>query len=484
MDITERKRAEEALRVSTERYRDLVERMNEGLAVIDENARITFANPRFCGMLKYSEGEVIGSEAASFFDEENRQVLGKELTKRRWGESTQYEITFTAKTGEKIPTLMSAAPIFEGGIHRGSYTVITDLTECKRAEEALRESEEKYSTIVEGGNDGVVIVKDLRFVFANQKIADLTGYAIDEINNLETEKVVTLKYLQMALERYHRRMVGEYMPVAYNIEIIRKDGRKIPVELNNARIEYQGGPADVIFIRDITERKEEALRESEERYRNILESIEDGYFEVDLAGKFTFFNDSLCRIMGYSRDEMVGMSYRTYTVGKDAENLYKTSNQVYRTGKPVEGFAWEVVRKDGDKRFLEVSISLVRNSVGEIVGFRGLARDITERKQAEEEREALLKDLGKINSKLEQSNKELQDFAYVASHDLREPLRKITSFSTLLQDSLEGKLDEDQQENFEFMIDGAKRMQEMIDDLLSYSRVTTQSQATRTSGFE
>jgi len=98
-----------------------------------------------------------------------------------------------------------------------------------------------------------------------------------------------------------------------------------------------------------------------------------------------------------------------------------------------------------------------------------------ERKRAEEERKTLLEDIKKINSKLEQSNKELQDFVYVASHDLREPLRKITSFGTLLQDSLEGRLDEDEQENFEFMINGAGRMQEMVDDLLVYSRVTTKA---------
>ena len=106
-----------------------------------------------------------------------------------------------------------------------------------------------------------------------------------------------------------------------------------------------------------------------------------------------------------------------------------------------------------------------------------LNEEITERKKVEEEREALLEDLKVINSKLEQSNKELQDFAYVASHDLQEPLRKITSFGTLLQDSLEGKLDEDQQENLGFMVGGGKRMQAMIDDLLTYSRVTTRAKS-------
>jgi len=104
------------------------------------------------------------------------------------------------------------------------------------------------------------------------------------------------------------------------------------------------------------------------------------------------------------------------------------------------------------------------------------ARQVAERKRAQAEREILLKDLKEVNRRLEQSNQELQDFAYVASHDLREPLRKISSFGTLLQDSLEGKLDEDEQENFEFMIDGAKRMQTMINDLFTYSRISTRAE--------
>jgi light-regulated signal transduction histidine kinase (bacteriophytochrome) len=102
-------------------------------------------------------------------------------------------------------------------------------------------------------------------------------------------------------------------------------------------------------------------------------------------------------------------------------------------------------------------------------------RDITERKRLEKEKEALLQDIKKSNQKLEEANKELQDFVYIASHDLREPLRKISSFGTLLQDSLKGRLNEDQQENFEFMIDGSRRMQDMIDALLTYSRLTTKA---------
>ncbi len=130
---------------------------------------------------------------------------------------------------------------------------------------------------------------------------------------------------------------------------------------------------------------EKALRESEQRYRTILKSIADGYYEVDLAGNLTFFNDSVCELLGYSRDELMGMNNRQYTDTRNAAELLTIFNEVYRTRKPKKGFGWEVIRKDQTRRFVEASVTLMKDTQGKPSGFRGIVRDITDRELAEEQ---------------------------------------------------------------------------------------------------
>ncbi len=130
---------------------------------------------------------------------------------------------------------------------------------------------------------------------------------------------------------------------------------------------------------------EEALRRSEERYRTILEDIQEGYFEVDLAGNFTFVNDAQCRNLGYPKEELIGMSNRKYTGEKNAKKMYDLFNKVYRTGEPAKGYDLEFIKKDGTKTFSEISVSLARDSEGKQIGFRGISRDVTERKRMEEQ---------------------------------------------------------------------------------------------------
>ncbi len=141
------------------------------------------------------------------------------------------------------------------------------------------------------------------------------------------------------------------------------------------------------LVQEIEERiiTEDALRESEERYRTILENIEDGYYEVELAGNMTFFNNSLCRHLGYPKDELEGTNFGEYMDEANAKKVFQTFNRTFKTGKSARSFDWKFIRKDCSEAYAEISVTLIKNSEGDGTGFRGIARDVTERKKFEEE---------------------------------------------------------------------------------------------------
>lgn len=130
--------------------------------------------------------------------------------------------------------------------------------------------------------------------------------------------------------------------------------------------------------------KEHALQESLEKYRTIIENIQEGYYEVDLAGNFTFVNDSLCRMLGYPMEKVLGMNNREYMDEASANRIYSVFNRVFKTGKPVNIVEFEVMTADGNKHYAEFSVSLIRGASHQPVGFRGIVRDVTQRKQAEQ----------------------------------------------------------------------------------------------------
>lgn len=241
---------------------------------------------------------------------------------------------------------------------------------------------------------------------------------------------------------------------------------------------------------DISELKKTlvALRESEEKYRTILQSIEEGYYEVDLAGNMKFFNESMCNILGYSADELMGMNNRQYMSGETADQFYQIFNQVYRTGVPTSAVNWETVRKDGQVNVIEISVSLMRDNNAQPVGFRGIARDITERKRAEE--------LAKLHQhQLMQASKMVAIGALVAgvAHEINNPNNFIMMNSSIVKEAWQNAipiLEDYYRENGDFLIggmnytemrdniptlfagicDGAKRIKQIVDDLKTYVR--------------
>ena len=231
----------------------------------------------------------------------------------------------------------------------------------------------------------VIITPEMKTIYANQTAKDL----LDDRPEMFTEPCY----------RFFKKMdtVCENCPILNTIQdekphnAIMKfyDENSEEMWLFNTAFPFYDRDGQVIagieMITDYTPQKraEIALQESEEKYRNILESIEDGYFEVDNAGNLTFFNDSLSKILGYSKDELMGMNNQQYMDEENAKKLYQTFNKVYTTGKPEKGFDWEIIRKDGNKRYVESSVSLRTDPEGQPTGFRGIVRDVTERKRTD-----------------------------------------------------------------------------------------------------
>ena len=222
------------------------------------------------------------------------------------------------------------------------------------AEEALYESEEKYRTIIENIEDGYYEV-DLagNFIFFNEAMTHITGYTRDEMKGMNNRKIMDEYQSKRVFEVFNKVFLTGLATKAVDWELIRKDGsiRYVEVSVTPKR-DLSGQTIGFMGIaRDITQRKqmEQALRESEEKYRTIIENIEDGYYEVDLAGNFTFFNEALSRITGYTRDELMGMNNREIMDSYNAKRVFEAFNTVYMTQLATKAFDWELIRKDGSR---------------------------------------------------------------------------------------------------------------------------------------
>ena len=226
----------------------------------------------------------------------------------------------------------------------------------------------------------------------DKKIIDVNEASLKTFGFLREEVIgKTSDELDIFVQPEKRRNAEELLMKCgyidnYELKLRRKDKTTLDGIFSGEIIEHQGEKCFLIVMTDITSRKrfEKAQRESEEKYRTILESTEEGYYEINLAGNFTFFNDSMCKLLGYSRKELLGMNNRHYTDKETAKKVFRAFNKVYRTGEPTKEFDWEIIRKDGTKRYIEQSASLQKDSSGQPIGFRGIIHDITERKKTEE----------------------------------------------------------------------------------------------------
>ena len=251
----------------------------------------------------------------------------------------------------------------------------------------------------ESGDDSLSFARDLpdafflftrehRIVSCNKACLDLLGYTEGELESS------SIRQIQESDENFDAfQQISDFAAQSQPFHktdgrFLRKDGTAFPAETLVAPI---AGESDAIrtilcLVRDISSsiKTENVLRESEAKHRDILDSIEEGYFEVDLSGTLIFINDSLCKITRREREELLGMNYREYTVTENAKKLYSFFNEIYQTGKPAKLIDHEIITYKGERRILQMSASLMRDRDGNPCGFRGIVRDVTNRKRAEE----------------------------------------------------------------------------------------------------
>ena len=257
------------------------------------------------------------------------------------------------------------------------------LKTCKHEEDWQQKS--KLLFHLNPASMALISLQERKFTDVNEAFLKTLGFSRKEVFGKTSEELnifVQLEKMQTSLEQ----LLEQGYFNNYELKIRRKDGQILDGLFSGEIIEIQGKKYFLIIMIDLTSRKrsEKALRESEEKYRTILENIPEGYFETDLAGNFTFFSDAVCRIHGYPKEELMGMNNRQYTDKKIAKKVFHAFNKIYNTREPLKGFDWQIIRKDGAKRYVEASVSLQEDSTGKPIGFRGLIRDITERKQTEE----------------------------------------------------------------------------------------------------
>jgi len=481
------KQKEQALRESEERFRMLVEGVKDyAIFMLDPRGRVTSWNPGAQWLHGHRAEEVRGRHYSLFYTPTDIEAGRPEIGLKRAVSEGRFEEEGlrVGKGGNEFWANVIITCLRDpGGKLRGFAVVTRDITDRVRARRALEKSEALKGIILETALDAILSVSHDGLVQEWNPAAErIFGYRRDEAVGRPMDELIVPPSLREAYQdgvaNYLMTGVGSLLGRPIELTLRRADGSEFRADFAVTRIPTEEPPRCTVLIRDITERKqaEAALRESEERFRLLIECVKDyAIYMLDPEGHVTSWNAGAERIEGFSADEIIGEHYSRFFAPEDVaqhkpELELKTALEQGR----FETEGWRV-RKDGSRFWASVLITTVHDETGRLCGFSKVARDVTERKQAEEEIRLLNTNLEQRvrerTAELEAANQELDAFSYSVSHDLRAPLRHIAAYVDILQAETAKDLSEGSRQYLQTIADSALHLGHLIDALLAFSRM-------------
>jgi PAS domain S-box-containing protein len=372
-EIAERRQVEDALRTSEATLNSIFRVAPIGIGLVS-NRILGWTNEQLSIMTGYSSEELAGKNARMLYpsDEEFEWVGNDKYRQIKEQGTGTVETHWKHKAGNVIDVLLSSTPIDAKDHSKGVTFTALDITERKRAERALRKSEEEYKALVDSSLTGIFIHQDQKYVFVNDKFAEMHGYKHEELLAKAPSTLIHPDEREALTEIGSKRLKGEAVPEQYEVRRLRKDGETIWSEMMATVIEYEGRPAIMGNMIDITVRKlaESALRESEKRFRSFLDNLVDIVYETDDTGKLTYANKAAEIAAGIPRQDVIG------------EPFLQVAIDVYQRTLKGESPEYELTFNNG--RICHFKNQPRKGKNGKIIGVFGTARDITDRKVAEQ----------------------------------------------------------------------------------------------------
>lgn len=460
-EMEERELYGEKLRVEKLRFERLADNLPFGVVFLDRERVFRYVNPAFRKLFGYESDEAVDGlewSRIAFPDREYRKSVSslwnKDVEFSAPGKQTELQFVAVSRDGSS-KTILAKRVGFENG---DQLVTLEDVTERTKYERALQESEERYRSLAQNSLTGIYIQQDGRFTYVNERLCQMMGYSQEELLGVEFWTFVHPEDRPLVKQRGLARSTAERGSGYDAFRVVCKDGRTKWFDVLATTIQHRGATANMGNVADVTKRKraETELRKSEEKYRNILETIADGYHEVNLKGVFTLINDSLCEMMGTSREELLGKSYLELMDAENAKMVFDRYNQVYVTGRPDPGFLLELITSANLKKTVSISISLIKNELGESVGFRGILRDITERRRLEDQ----LRHAAKMEA--------IGQLAGGIAHDFNNLLTAMIGYSNMLLQQMAP--DSEYRDKLNQISRAGMRAAELTQQLLAFSR--------------